>query len=348
MDDKLRLLIVDDSMVMRKMIQQLVETVPAFQVVGTAVNGQEAVTKARQLRPDVITMDVRMPVMDGLEALKAIMAERPTPVIMVSAVTTEGADETLEALAAGAVDFLPKGVEGKSLPIEKLKTLLLAKIRMAAISRLPGSAAPRPIQTRKMTRLPPPAVPAGKPIELVVIGSSTGGPNALQVILPQLPGDLSAGLLIVQHMPATFTRQLAQRLDRSSALRVKEAEEGDEVLPGTALLAPGHSHLVLRQRNRVGLEQEPADLLHRPSIDVAIDSAACLYGEAALGVILTGMGQDGRRGMESLKAKGGRGIAQDESTSVIYGMPRAVAEAGLADQIVPLEEISATILAYLR
>lgn len=348
MDDKLRLLIVDDSMVMRKMIQQLVETVPAFQVVGTAVDGRDAVAKARQLRPDVITMDVRMPVMDGLEALKAIMAERPTPVVMVSAVTTEGADETLEALAAGAVDFLPKGLEGKPLPIEKLKTLLLTKIRTAAISRLPDSAALRPAPIRKIPRQSFPVAPSSKPIELVLIGASTGGPNALQAILPQLPGDLSAGLLIVQHMPATFTRQLAQRLDRSCALRVKEAEEGDEVLPGTALLAPGHSHLMLRQRDRVGLEQEPADLLHRPSVDVAIDSAACLYGAAALGVILTGMGQDGRRGVKSLKDRGGRVIAQDESTSVIYGMPKAVVEAGLADQVVPLEEIPAAILAYLR
>ena len=345
MGEKIRLLIVEDSMVMRKMIQQLVESDPAIEVVGAATNGREGVEMALALRPDVITMDVRMPIMDGLQALKAIMDECPTRVLMLSAMTTEGADETLEALESGAVDFLPKGDGGKPGNLSKFRQLLVGKIRAVMKSHLTHflSATPTPVQPKKS--LPRPAVSHRGRIEVVLIGTSTGGPNALQTVIPKLPADLPVGVLVVQHMPATFTQQLARRLDQSSALQVKEAEEGDKIQPGRLLLAPGHSHLVLRQRGQVGLEKEPSNLLHRPAVDVMLDSAAGIYGAHVLGVILTGMGQDGKVGAAELKKRGGRLIAQDEATSVVYGMPRAVAD--LADQVCHLEQISAAILASL-
>jgi len=345
MDKKIQLLIVDDSMVMRKMIQQLAETDPAIEVVGAATNGQEAVAKALALRPDVITMDVRMPIMDGLQALVAIMDQCPTRVLMLSSMTTEGADETLEALEAGAVDFLPKGDGGKPGDLGKFRQLLIGKIRAVMKSHPAGSPSVDPVPAQFQRPPSRPAAPHQSRIELVLIGTSTGGPNALQAVIPKLPADLPVGILVVQHMPATFTQQLARRLDQSSALQVKEAEEGDRIQPGRLLLAPGHSHIVLRQKGRVGLEKEPSNLLHRPAVDVMLDSAAKIYGTHVLGVILTGMGQDGKLGAVKLKDKGGRLIAQDEATSVVYGMPRAVAD--LADQICPLEQIPDAILAYL-
>ena len=346
MERKVRLLIVDDSMVTRKMIQQMIGRESWIEVVGTAANGLEGVEKARALGPDVVTMDIRMPVMDGLQALKKIMHECPTRVVMLSAVTTEGADETLEALAAGAIDFIPKLEGGKATGPEALRRMLLAKLRIAVKAQLStagtGKSGGRPVAG--LVAAPAP----GGAVEVVLIGASTGGPNALQLVVSQLPAELPVGVLIVQHMPATFTRQLARRLDQDSRLRVKEAEDGDEVGPGKVLVAPGHSHMVVRRRGQVGLAEEPADLLHRPSVDVLMESAARVYGAGALAVVLTGMGRDGEQGVTALKAKGGRVIAQDEATCVVYGMPRAVADAGLADQVCPLAEIPAAIVSYLR
>ena len=348
MGAKIRLMIVDDSAVIRKIIQRTAEEDPDIEVVAQVANGKEAVEKARELKPDLITMDVEMPVMNGLEALKAIMSASPTRVLMVSSLTTEGADTTLEALSQGAVDFLAKPSGGSPLAVQKIKESLLEKIRAVAASRIvpAGSVLPPAVP-----QTPPPAPgpvirPTGK-VELILIGTSTGGPNALQMVIPRLPGDLPVGVLIVQHMPPAFTTQLASRLDKMSALRVKEAEEGDPICPGQVLLAPGHSHLVVRRRGQVGLEEEPADLPHRPAVDVMVTSAAAIYGAGALGVIMTGMGQDGKQGLADLKEKGGIIIAQDEKTSVVYGMPRAAVEAGLADQVCPLEKVASAILRQL-
>jgi two-component system chemotaxis response regulator CheB len=356
---RIRLMIVDDSLFTRKMLQQMVESDPRVEVVALANNGEEAVEKAHQFKPDIITLDVIMPVMDGIAALKQIMRECPTQVLMVSGVTTEGAEVTLDALALGAADFLPKPTGGNPAELGKLGKELLEKIHAIAGRRrqpLPAPIpAPAPTSAPETKHAAAPAHPAAPPKtrlagkkEIVLIGTSTGGPNALQVVIPRLPADLPVGVLIVQHMPATFTQPLAARLDRISAVKVKEAQEGDEILPGQVLLAPGHSHLVLRERGRVGLDQEPANVPHRPAVDVLMASAAKVYGGSALGVIMTGMGQDGKEGMTQLKAKGGTIIAQDERTCVVYGMPRAVVEAGLADAICPLEEIAATIIHHLK
>lgn len=353
--NRIRLMIVDDSLFTRKMLQQMVESDPGIEVVALANNGEEAVEKAHRFKPDIITLDVIMPVMDGIAALKQIMRECPTQVLMVSGVTTEGAEITLDALALGAADFLPKPTGGNPAELGKLGKELLEKIHAIAGRRRQPQSVPVPAPAEvKHPPVPPSAPtpvprtrPAGKK-EIVLIGTSTGGPNALQVVIPKLPGDLPVGVLIVQHMPATFTQPLAARLDRISAVRVKEAQEGDEILPGQVLLAPGHSHLVLRERGHVGLDQEPSNVPHRPAVDVLMASAAKVYGGSAMGVIMTGMGQDGKEGMTQLKAKGGTIIAQDERTCVVYGMPRAVVEAGLADAVCPLEEIAATIIHHLK
>jgi two-component system chemotaxis response regulator CheB len=345
----IRLLIVDDSLLTRKVLQQLAESDPGIEVVGLASSGTEAIEKAHLLKPDLITLDAIMPGMDGLETLKRIMRDCPTQVLMVSGVTTEGAETSLDALALGAVDFLAKPTGGNPAELGKLRAEFLGKIHALARRKAKPAPTPAPAPVSPPSRplvSPTPKLAAKK--EVVLIGTSTGGPNALQVVIPRLPGDLPVGVLIVQHMPATFTQTLATRLDRLSALSVKEAQEGDEIRPGQVLLAPGHSHLVLRGRSRVGLDSEPAKVPHRPAVDVMMASAAEVYGPAALGVIMTGMGQDGKEGLALLKAKGGAVIAQDERSCVVYGMPRAVVEAGLADAICPLGEIAATILHHLR
>jgi two-component system chemotaxis response regulator CheB len=338
----IRLLVAEDSPIMRKVLRQMLESEADFEVVAEAANGREAVEMARETSPDVISMDVVMPVMDGVEALRVIMKETPTRVLMVSGVTTEGAQVTMEALAAGAVDFLPKPTGQNPLEIRSLRDELVAKVRTVAASRLEAMG-------RSVKEISPavarPAV-AGRD-RVVVIGTSTGGPRALQTVIPMLPEDLPAAVLLVQHMPKEFTPQLARRLDAISEVTVREAAEGDRIEAGTILLAPGHSHMVVRDRERVGLEQEPSDHEHRPAVDVLADSAAAVFGRDALGVIMTGMGQDGRRGMAALKEKGATIIAQDEATSVIYGMPKAVVAAGLADVICPLEGIARAVVQRL-
>lgn len=341
---KIRLLIVDDSVIVRQMLQQMVEADPAIEVVGMAANGKEAVEKACQLKPDLITLDVIMPVLDGLQALKEIMRQCPTRVLMVSSMTTEGAAVTLDALAEGAVDFLPKPTGDNPLEIRQLAVSLLEKIHTVA-----GVAAVRKISTATDSVRPLSAnsTALSTSVKVVLIGTSTGGPNALQSVIPRLPVDLPVGVLIVQHMPAAFTGQLARRLDQLSKLDVKEAEEGDEIRPGQVLLAPGHSHLIVRQPGQVGLTQEP-EHLHKPAVDVLMDSGAVAYGAAALGVIMTGMGEDGKVGITALKEKNGFVIAQDQATSVVYGMPKAVFEAGLTDEVHPLEDLAPAILRRLQ
>jgi len=343
----IRVLVVDDSILMRTILTDVINVPGEIIVIGTAKNGIEAVAMVKDLSPDVVTMDVEMPKMDGITAVRTIMREKPTPVIMLSALTHQGARETMTALAAGAFDFVPKPSGSISLDIDKVREPLLAKIRMACkVDRgnLLGSTIDMPERAKPKR---PNALRARK---LVVIGSSTGGPGALERVLTKLPGDLKAGILVVQHMPAGFTRSLAERLNRISEIEIKEAEEGDTILEGRALIAPGNYHMLLRKslNQLVTLNQEPPVHAVRPAVDLTMKSAAKAYeGDKIVGVILTGMGSDGAFGMKEIKERGGQTIACDQKTCVIYGMPKAAIELGCVDRIVPLDDIAKAIVSML-
>ncbi len=343
----IRVLVVDDSILMRTILTDVINVPGEITVIGTAKNGIEAVAMVKDLSPDVVTMDVEMPKMDGITAVRTIMREKPTPVIMLSALTHQGARETMTALAAGAFDFVPKPSGSISLDIDKVREPLLAKIRMACkVDRgnLLGSTIDMP------ERAKPKRLNALRARKLVVIGSSTGGPGALERVLTKLPGDLKAGILVVQHMPAGFTRSLAERLNRISEIEIKEAEEGDTILEGRALIAPGNYHMLLRKslNQLVTLNQEPPVHAVRPAVDLTMKSAAKAYeGDKIVGVILTGMGSDGAFGMKEIKERGGQTIACDQKTCVIYGMPKAAIELGCVDRIVPLDDIAKAIVSML-
>ncbi|HHY47663.1 MAG TPA: chemotaxis response regulator protein-glutamate methylesterase [Firmicutes bacterium] len=370
---KTKVLVVDDSAFMRKVISRMISSDPEFEVAGIARDGLDAIEKMREVQPDVITLDVEMPRMNGLEALQVIMAERPTPVVMLSGLTQENADTTIKALALGAVDFVAKPSGAISLDIEKVRDILLSKIRVARRAKLrlseklrqravdedfpgkagiqasPGAAgAPGAIQVSGVTRTPGATRVPGVADTVVVIGSSTGGPGALQEVIPRLPRDLAAGVLVVQHMPAGFTRSLAMRLNEASQLDVREAAQGDPVIPGTVLVAPGGRHLAIRDDRTVDLSDAPPVHGVRPAVDITLESAVKVFGSRVIGVIMTGMGFDGARGISLVKAKGGFSIVQDEETSVVWGMPRAVVEMGNADRICPLDEIAQAVVTQLR
>ncbi|NPV53703.1 MAG: chemotaxis response regulator protein-glutamate methylesterase [Firmicutes bacterium] len=360
---KIRVLVADDSAFMRKVISKMVASDPDMEVVATARDGGDALEKIKVLLPDVVTLDVQMPKVDGLTALKRIMSEVPTPVVMLSSLTQENAETTMEALRLGAVDFVPKPSGTISLDIEKVRDQLLTKIRIArraklfphrmrhfpqtrvpllkkdaevGLSALPGSPGGAPGAGMVAT-------PGNPPENLVIIGSSTGGPGALQEIVPRLPGDLDAGVLVVQHMPPGFTRSLAMRLDEISLMDIKEGEDGEPISRGKVIVAPGGLHMVVTPDKTIALNGGPP--LHgvRPAIDITLESALPVFGRRIVGVILTGMGMDGARGMAMLKKSGGRTIVQDEETSVVYGMPRAVVEMGNADRVVSLDHVADAI-----
>lgn len=334
-------LVVDDSAFMRKALSMMLERDPDVRVVDTARDGQQAIDKVRALDPDVVTMDVEMPRMDGLTALRHIMDEMPRPVLMISSLTREGAAATVEAMEAGAVGFIPKQRSRVSLKITEIEQELIKRIKSAARSNLRAfrqtgrpSSAPR---KRTPSRL------SFRQARLIAIGVSTGGPFALQHVIPALPADLPVPVAVVQHMPPHFTRSLAERLDAKSALQVSEAENGMPVEPGRVIIAAGGRHLVFRSGARsviVQTPEKPTDTLHRPSVDVMFASASERYGGRVLGLVMTGMGKDGLEGARTIKESGGRIIAQDEATSVVYGMPRAVAEANLTDCILPMDELA--------
>lgn len=349
MGRQVRVLVVDDSAFMRRIIAELLASDPDVTVIATARDGADGVEKALALRPDVITMDIEMPRLDGYGALRELMSRCPTPVVMVSSHTRAGAEATIRALALGAVDFLAKPSGSISLDMATVRDELVAKVKAAAgaIVRFRRVLAELPPLKRTA---PPAAVPVVDPAfrRLVIIGCSTGGPGALHQIIPRLPADLPAAVLVVQHMPAGFTRSLAQRLDEISAIRVKEAEDGDGVLPGHVLLAPGGYHMVLAGRERIRLTADPPVHGVRPAVDPTLASAVPFYAPRLLGVILTGMGFDGARGIAGLKKAGGQCIAEHASTCVVYGMPRAVVEMGLADQVLPVQEISTAIVRFVR
>jgi len=348
----IRVLVVDDSAFMRKILTDLLQSDPAITVIGTARDGLDGVQKFTSLQPDVVTLDIEMPNLDGYGTLREIMAKRPTPVVMVSSLTREGAEATVRALALGAVDFVAKPSGSISLNMHVTRDELVAKVKAAAgatprYRRVLGELPPLRRETPKPDRsvLHDLNVP---PRRLVVIGCSTGGPGALHQIIPRLPGDLAAGVLVVQHMPPGFTRSLAGRLDEISAIPVKEAQEGDRVLSGHVLVAPGGYHMLVAPDGTVRLNQDPPMHGVRPAVDKTLESVIPLWNQNLVGVILTGMGYDGAKEMVSLKKHGGRTIAEDASTCVVYGMPKVVAEMGAADQVLPVHEIADAIVRLVR
>lgn len=352
--DPIRVLIVDDSPFMRKALERML-TCEDIQVAGSARDGLEALEKLAQINPDIVTLDVEMPRMDGLACLKRIMAEHPRPVLMVSSLTTDGATATLEALAAGALDFISKETSLASASILQIQQELQEKVRKLARSpkfaRQRGASPALPTQPPQ--RIPPAAAPAVRPpqgglaasprAELLLIGTSTGGPKALQDLLPAIPAALPVPCLVVQHMPGTFTRPFAERLNALSKITVKEAEHGEILRPGTVYIAPGGIHMKYRLRGGtagIDLDPEPAGSLHRPSVDILFMSAAESCPRPMLAMILTGMGNDGAKGMEVLKAKGAHTLAEAEESCVVYGMPRAAFERGCVDQVAPLQDMA--------
>ncbi|MBN1993368.1 MAG: chemotaxis response regulator protein-glutamate methylesterase [Anaerolineae bacterium] len=340
MSASIRVLIVDDSAFIRYTVAKHLEADPDIEIVGNARDGVEALDQIKALKPHVVVLDVEMPRMDGLTALKRIMAECPTPVVMLSALTQRGAQTTIRALMRGAFDFVPK--PDAKIDVYTVIAELIEKIKAATGARpakLPSAGtAPIVTPTKRGPR------PLQKGDALIVIGASTGGPRALQKILADLPGNLPASVLIVQHMPPGFTRSLAQRLNENSSLIVQEAADGDRLARGLALLAPGDFHLRFRGLRQVSLDQGPRCQHVRPAVDVTMESAVEYHGANVIGVVLTGMGQDGTAGAGRIKAAGGRIIAEHESTSVVYGMPASVVRAGWADLVVPLPNIASTLV----
>jgi two-component system chemotaxis response regulator CheB len=339
-----RVLVVDDSAFVRQALARMLGGGTELEVVGLAVDGRDGVDKVKALKPDVVTLDIQMPRMDGLEALEEIMAEAPTPVLLLSSQTSQGGEVTLRGLELGALDFVDKSSVQGNMNLLSLAEELREKL--LAIARVHVTRRPRPA---------PPVVPgptlsiARKPrADVIVIATSTGGPPALQAIVPRLPKDLSSSVIIVQHMPAGFTRSLAERLDARSGLRVREAEQDQVVEPGIVLVAPAGIHMRVRRRGqlvKVELDEEPRSALHRPSADVLMASVARVYGSRVLGVVLTGMGSDGVEGLRSIREAGGRSLAESEDTCIIYGMPKAAVEAGVVERSVPLHDMAEAILA---
>ena len=405
----IRILIADDSAFMRKVLTDLFKAQPDFEVVGTAINGRDAFEKVKKYHPDLLTLDVQMPVMDGLNALAVIMEIAPMPVVMLSSLTKEGTDETIRALSLGAVDFISKA-GGSISRIDTIEEDILAKCRAAAKANvkramkgaraaelaewerrakekaepprmhhveLPARHNPfgtKPATEEKKPRNPfghhenpllqkrkPTLTPHAQPApnvkasgagssKLVAIGTSTGGPQALQSVITRLPGDLPCGVVVVQHMPPGFTKSLANRLDSLSKVSVKEAEDGDIIEPGHVYIAPGNYHMRVASegsKRKIVLSQDPPVGNHRPAVNVLYDSVAPV-GKNLVAVIMTGMGCDGTEGMKKIKAQGGYSIAQDESTSVVYGMPKSVVDAGLADEVRPVTDIARAIVAAVE
>lgn len=346
MNNKIKVLVVDDSAFMRKSLSIMLESDPGIEVIATAIDGLDGLNKVKNLRPDIVTLDIEMPRMDGLTALKHIMKQSPTPVIMVSSLTTEGADETLKALDLGAVDFIPKASSFVSVAIAAIKDDLIRKVKGFAKNK---KSVIHRINTfhNKSTGGIPSGTKSIKPLprgnyKAVVLGISTGGPISLQKVVPILSSKLNVPTFIVQHMPPKFTASLAQRLNNMSSLEVKEAENNETVRNGVVYIAPGGMHMTLRRNGVnivIAISEMPKDKLHRPSVDVLFESAEKVYGKNVLSVIMTGMGRDGLEGVKKLKAVGAHCIAQDEASSVVYGMPKVIVENGLADTIAPLEEI---------
>ena len=346
---KIKAVVVDDSAFMRKSLSIMLESDGEIEVVGTANDGVEGFNVIKSLRPDIVTLDIEMPRMDGLATLKKVMKECPTSVLMVSSLTTEGADATLRALEYGAVDFIPKELSYVNVNIINIKEDLIRKVkeivkqkalkeRLARLRRVGTTTKPEPYKAPPINAL------ISYPFKAMGLGISTGGPFSLQKVLPGLSKKIDIPIFIVQHMPPKFTKSLAERLNSMSELEVKEAEHNETVRKGVIYIAPGGYHMTVRKDSSgkvfIQISDQPADTLHRPSVDVMIHSLVSVYGRDLLGVIMTGMGRDGSEGIKELKNLSGYCIAQDEESCVVYGMPKAIVDGGMADAIVPLDHMS--------
>jgi len=346
----IKVLIVDDSAFMRNALSNMLSSDPEIKIVGTARDGLEALEKVASLNPDIVTMDVEMPRMDGITALRHIMEKNPVPVIMVSSITTEGAKVTLDALDLGAVDFIPKNLSDLSINIVKIREILIDKIKHIARKGIVKRRI-RPVTAPKAIEIPksmPVRTTGERRINLVSIGTSTGGPKALQEIIPKLPKDFPTPIVIAQHMPPNFTGPFAERLNQLSQITVKEAEEGESLKNGVAYIAPGKGHMRMKRprgiETVITISESKEEFIYRPSVDALMFSVAEFFPGRALGVILTGMGNDGLKGLTELKKTGGRIFAQNEDTCVVYGMPKAVVDAGIADKVLSLEEMAGEII----
>lgn len=376
----IKVLVVDDSAFFRRRVTEILNLHPELEVIGDAANGKDAVEKTAQLRPDVITMDIEMPVMDGITSVRHIMEKTPTPIIMFSSLTHDGAKATLDALEAGALDFLPKKFE--DIAKDKKEGTKLLQERVCALGRRSGMMArkrvtPQPaVETKPTSRTttastsrfertapktptrPAPARPAaarrssGKSYKLLAIGTSTGGPVALQKVLTTFPSNFNLPIILVQHMPAAFTPAFAARLNTLCKINVKEAQSGDVLRPGTAYLAPGGKQMILEGRSSSPtlkiMDDDSGKLTYKPSVDLSFGSAAKIYGGDVLGIILTGMGADGREGSRMLKQRGAKIWAQDEASCVVYGMPQAVTVAGISEENIDIEGMGPAILKELK
>jgi two-component system chemotaxis response regulator CheB len=351
---KIRVLIVDDAVVIRRIVSDVLAEDPDIEIVGTAANGRIALQKITQVNPDLVTLDVEMPDMNGLECLKELRKTHPKlPVIMFSTLTERGANATIEALTYGASDYVtkPANIGSVSIALQRVREQLIPKIKSLC------QAASPPVPVRTLPPAPPAPTPVpiaglalapGVPlrrgaIDVVAIGVSTGGPNALAAIIPLIPGNLPVPIVLVQHMPPLFTKFLAERLNSQSALDIREAAGGEELVPGTVYIAPGDYHMVVERKGArvvTALTQAPPENSCRPSVDVLFRSVTETFRSSVLAVVLTGMGQDGLRGCEDIKRWGGSVFVQDEATSVVWGMPGFVARAGLADRILPLADVA--------
>jgi two-component system chemotaxis response regulator CheB len=359
---KIRVLIVDDSAFMRKVLHSIVLAEPGFEVAGEARDGREAVAQTEALKPDVITMDINMPHIDGLQATEQIMSTNPRPIVIVSSESKEGAEITLKALELGAIDFVAKPSSGVDLDMSSVRDELVRKLRVAAKVRVVRTAARTKLAQEIATSAPrtepgvvpgpkeparnggaPPAPRSHNKFPLIVIAASTGGPATLMKFVPAFPKDFPGAVIIVQHMPGSFTSQFSQQLSESCAIRVKEAEAGEIVAPGTVYICPGSHHLRVSPTGRMTLDDGPRILGYRPCADVTLESVAEFAGPMSVGVILTGMGNDGTRGAQAVKNASGYVIAQDEATSVIFGMNAEAIRAGTVDQVLPIENVFAAI-----
>lgn len=350
MSEQIKVLVVDDSSLVRKVVTDILERDPGITVVGTANNGKTAIFRNQELDPDVITMDIEMPILDGLAALKQIMATKPKPVIMMSVLTQHGAEATFKALELGAVDFIPKASTLLSMSVEEIGDLLIKKVRSVYKSKLNiNSLEEDRIKSSSVIKSVKPSVKDFSE-KIIAIGTSTGGPSALINVFNKFPEKFPAPVLVVQHMPEGFTAAFSKRLNDSSNLEVKEAEDGDDLIPGHGYVAPGHSHMdIVKKGDKYKIRVFKAEKVsgHMPSIDVLFDSVAEQAGSRSVGVIMTGMGKDGSAGLLKIKERGGYTIAQNEETSVVYGMNRVAVEIGAVNEIVTLSEITDKIVRHI-
>lgn len=369
-----KVLVVDDSTFFRRRVKEILEQDPGINVIGDARNGEDAVKLVKELKPDVVTMDVEMPVMDGITAVRQIMATQPTAILMFSSLTHDGAEATLDALEAGALDFLPKKFE--DIAQNRKEAVALLQDRVKALGRRRGHVKRKPLQqastspgTTRSTKMfmrtssldlskpssapTAAAVASGKLYKLLAVGTSTGGPVALQTILTALPASFPYPILLVQHMPGSFTRAFAERLDSLCQINVKEASQGDRLRPGTAYLAPGGKQMLIEGHSRdasvkISDAQGMEQITYKPSVDLTFASVSRVFGGDVLGLILTGMGADGREGCRALKANGAKIWAQDEQSSVVYGMPQAVTAANLTEKNISLDAIASQIITEMK